>query len=111
MEIDNTYRKEREDMGLDSILNFFKIPDDFDDEYEVQTTMAEFNRAKMVFSYKVINVQDGKVLVEGTTTNVFADKDGKIIRLAPEWFDKINQAYLAEAKTEKQATRISRESR
>ena len=21
-------------MGLDSILNFFKIPDDFDDEYE-----------------------------------------------------------------------------
>lgn len=83
----------------------------FDDEYEVQTTMAEFNRAKMVFSYKVINVQDGKVLVEGTTTNVFADKDGKIIRLAPEWFDKINQAYLAEAKTEKQATRISRESR
>ena len=34
MEIDNTYRKEREDMGLDSILNFFKIPDDFDDEYE-----------------------------------------------------------------------------
>ena len=34
MEIDNTYRKVREDMGLDSILNFFKIPDDFDDEYE-----------------------------------------------------------------------------
>lgn len=34
LEIDNTYRKEREDMGLDSILNFFKIPDDFDDEYE-----------------------------------------------------------------------------
>ena len=31
MEIDNTYRKEREDMGLDSILNFFKIPDDFDE--------------------------------------------------------------------------------
>ena len=28
------FGKEREDMGLDSILNFFKIPDDFDDEYE-----------------------------------------------------------------------------
>ena len=69
----------------------------FDDEYEVQTTMAEFNRAKMTFSYKVIHVGDGKLLAEGTTTNVFADKDGKILRLAPEWFEKINKAYLAEA--------------
>ncbi len=68
----------------------------FDDEYEVQTTMQEFNRAKMVFSYKVVNVKDGKVFVEGNTTNVFTDKNGKILRLPTAWFEKINTAYQEE---------------
>ena len=68
----------------------------FDDEYEVQTTMQEFNRAKMVFSYKVVNVKDGKVFVEGNTTNVFTDKNGKILRLPAAWFEKINAAYQEE---------------
>ena len=68
----------------------------FDDEYEVQTSMQEFNRAKMVFAYKVINVKDGKVFVEGTTTNVFTDKNGKIVRLPAEWFDRIDAAYQKE---------------
>ena len=68
----------------------------FDDQYEVQTTMQEFNRAKMVFSYKVVNVKDGKVVVEGNTTNVFTDKNGKILRLPAAWFEKINAAYQEE---------------
>lgn len=68
----------------------------FDDQYEVQTTMQEFNRAKMVFSYKVVNVKDGKVFVEGNTTNVFTDKNGKILRLPAAWFEKINAAYQEE---------------
>ena len=68
----------------------------FDDEYEVQTTMQEFNRAKMVFSYKVVNVKDGKVFVEGNTTNVFTDKNGKILRLPAAWFEKIYAAYQEE---------------
>ena len=68
----------------------------FDDQYEVQTTMQEFNRAKMVVSYKVVNVKDGKVFVEGNTTNVFTDKNGKILRLPAAWFEKINAAYQEE---------------
>lgn len=58
--------------------------------------MQEFNRAKMVFSYKVVNVKDGKVFVEGNTTNVFTDKNGKILRLPAAWFEKINAAYQEE---------------
>ncbi|MBQ8918867.1 MAG: acyl-CoA thioesterase [Acidaminococcaceae bacterium] len=68
----------------------------FDDEYEVQTSMREFNRAKMVFAYKVTDVKSGKVFVEGTTTNVFTDKNGKILRLPAEWFDRINAMYQQE---------------
>ena len=68
----------------------------FDDEYEVQTTMQEFNRAKMVFFFFLVNVKDGKVFVEGNTTNVFTDKNGKILRLPAAWFEKINAAYQEE---------------
>lgn len=68
----------------------------FDDEYEVQTSMQAFNRAKMVFAYKVVDAKTGVVFVEGTTTNVFTDKDGKIARLPAAWFDLINSAYQRE---------------
>ena len=68
----------------------------FDDEYEVRTSMQAFNRAKMVFAYKVVDAKNGTVLVEGTTENVFTDKNGKIVRLPAEWFDKINRAYQME---------------
>ncbi len=68
----------------------------FDDEFEVQTTMSAFNKAKMDFSYKVIRLRDGAVAVEGHTRNVFTDKEGHIVRLEPQWFDKIKKVFDAE---------------
>lgn len=68
----------------------------FDDEFEVQTVMTGFNKAKMEFDYRVIRLRDGAVAVEGHTRNVFTDKEGHIIRLAPKWFDKIQKVYAAE---------------
>ena len=68
----------------------------FDDDFEVQTTMSAFNKAKMDFSYKVIRLRDGAVAVEGHTRNVFTDKDGHIVRLEPQWFDKIKKVFDAE---------------
>ena len=62
----------------------------FDDEFEVQTIMTEFSRAKMDFAYKVIRLADGVVLVEGRTRNLFTNQQGKIIRLDACYFDKIN---------------------
>ena len=68
----------------------------FDDDFEVQTTMSAFNKAKMDFSYKVIRLRDGAVAVEGHTRNVFTDKEGHIVRLDPQWFDKIKKVFDAE---------------
>lgn len=68
----------------------------FDDEFEVQTTMSAFNKAKMDFAYKVIRLRDGAVAVEGYTRNVFTDKEGHIVRLEPRWFDKIKKVFDAE---------------
>lgn len=68
----------------------------FDDDFEVQTTMSAFNKAKMDFSYKVIRLRDGAVAVEGHTRNVFTDKEGHIVRLEAQWFDKIKKVFDVE---------------
>ena len=65
----------------------------FDDEYEVRTTLAGFNRAKLHFSYAVVHVVTGKVLVEADTVNVFTDKNGKITRIGEPWFSRIQALY------------------
>ena len=67
-----------------------------DDEYEVQTTLSEFNRAKLDFTYKVIRLRDGAVAVEGFTRNMFTNGQGKILRLPPKRFEKIDAAFKAE---------------
>ena len=72
----------------------------FDDDFEVQVRMSAFNKAKMEFTYKVIRLRDGAVAVEGHTRNVFTDKEGRIIRLEPRWFDKIQKVYAAEKTAE-----------
>ena len=72
----------------------------FDDDFEVQVKMTAFNKAKMEFDYKVIRLRDGAVAVEGHTRNVFTDKEGRIIRLEPQWFDKIQRVYAAEKAAE-----------
>ena len=72
----------------------------FDDDFEVQVKMTAFNKAKMEFNYKIIRLRDGAVSVEGHTRNVFTDKEGRIIRLEPRWFDKIQKVYAAEKDAE-----------
>lgn len=72
----------------------------FDDEFEVQTIMIEFSRAKMDFAYKVIRLADGVVLVEGRTRNLFTNQQGKIIRLDACYFDKINALFQQETAKE-----------
>lgn len=72
----------------------------FDDDFEVQTVMSGFNKAKMEFTYKVIRLRDGAVAVEGHTRNVFTDKEGHIVRLDPKWFEKIKQVFDAEKAAE-----------
>ena len=65
-----------------------------------EVKMTAFNKAKMEFDYKIIRLRDGAVAVEGHTRNVFTDKEGRIIRLEPRWFDKIQKVYAAEKAAE-----------
>ena len=72
----------------------------FDDDFEVQVKMSAFNKAKMEFDYTVIRLRDGAVAVEGHTRNVFTDNEGHIVRLKPEWYDKIQKVYAADKAAE-----------
>lgn len=61
----------------------------YDDEYEVQTTLTGLSRAKMEFSYKIIRLKDGAVSVTAHTRNAFTTKDGRVTRLAAQFYDKL----------------------
>lgn len=61
----------------------------FDDYIIIETKMADLSRAKMVYDYRVIREADGTLLATGQTQNVFTNNDGKIIRLPPEIYDKL----------------------
>jgi acyl-CoA thioester hydrolase len=65
----------------------------FDEEFEIQTTMTDFSKAKMAFSYAVVRKNDGLVLAVGKTQNVFTNMAGKITRLTDEYYNKINSLY------------------
>lgn len=72
----------------------------FDDEYEVQTTLTAFSRAKIVFSYSVVRKKDGTIFVTGTSQNVFTTLEGKVARIPEPYFSKINNLFHQEKELE-----------
>lgn len=72
----------------------------FDDEYEVQTTMSAFNKAKMEFEQRVIRLRDGAVACEAKVRNVFTDREGRVIRLEPYWYGRLKNVYDLDKKPE-----------
>ena len=74
----------------------------FDDEYLICTTLSEFNRAKSVFSYKVLRKKDNLLLAEGTSRNVFTNLQGRITRLNNVYYQKIDALYRQETKEKKE---------
>ena len=65
----------------------------FDDYVMIHTTMTDLSRAKMEFRYQVVREGDGLLLAEGMTRNVFTGPDGKITRLAPPIYEKLQAAF------------------
>jgi len=61
----------------------------FDDYIIIEATLEKISPVKMVFTYKVMREVDGLLLATGRTQNVFTDREGKIIRLASKYYDKL----------------------
>ena len=71
----------------------FHAPAKFDDELEITTTAEALTRAKMKFNYVIRRRGEEKILVEGTSTNVFTC-DGKICRLPEKFFSRLERGLL-----------------
>ena len=74
----------------------YHAPGHFDDELVIETTATALTKAKMVFSYRILN-QAGTLLVSGFSENVFTHRDtGHITRLPKEFYVSMEAAMTAE---------------
>ncbi|CUH97632.1 hypothetical protein P22_3764 [Propionispora sp. 2/2-37] len=64
----------------------------FDDYLLIETILHEASRAKMEFTYRVLREEDGLLLAEGWTQNVFTDGSGKIVRLPEKYAKRLLRA-------------------
>lgn len=74
----------------------YKASARFDDYILIETRMSELSRAKMVFSYQVVREADQLLLAQGKTQNVFTNREGQIVRLAPTVFSKLQAVFHTE---------------
>ena len=75
----------------------FKLPATYGDSLIVQTTMERTEVAKLIFHYRILHRESGKVLATGATTHVLTDLKGNLLyRVPQEILEKIEamQAYL-----------------
>ena len=74
----------------------YHAPAHFDDELVIETTATALTKAKMVFSYRILN-QAGTLLVSGFSENVFTVREtGHITRLPKEFYERFEAAMSAE---------------
>jgi acyl-CoA thioester hydrolase len=62
----------------------FKLPATFGGSVIIQTTMERTEVAKLIFHYRVLDQENGKVLATGSTTHVLTDLKGNLLYRAPE---------------------------
>lgn len=57
----------------------FKSPAWYEDEITIKTSLKEITKVRVIFSYKVINDLDGKLLSLGETMHGWTNRDLKLI--------------------------------
>lgn len=61
-----------------------KLPLQFGDKFEIETTFKATAAAKMIFEYKV--TKDDRVVCKGETIQVFLDEKGELVLNNPPFF-------------------------
>jgi acyl-CoA thioester hydrolase len=68
----------------------FKLPATFGDYMVIQTTLERTEVAKLIFHYRVLHKENGKILATGSTTHVLTDLNGTLLyRVPPEILERI----------------------
>lgn len=63
----------------------------FDDWLLIDIVMVSYNKAKMEFAYQVRNENNGKILNEGFTQNLFTNEKGQVTRLPESYYKKLSE--------------------
>jgi len=59
----------------------YRLPARYDDELEVRTSGAILTHVRVEFTYEIVRVADGALLVTGRTMHAALDRDGRPCRL------------------------------
>jgi len=79
-----TYRElEAEGVSLPVILAHceYRLPAKYDDELEIRTRGAVLTHVRVEFTYEIVRIADGALLVTGQTVHAALDRDGRPCRL------------------------------
>ncbi|MFT3909613.1 MAG: acyl-CoA thioesterase [Ferruginibacter sp.] len=66
----------------------------YGDTVKVETEYIPTEAAKMLFKYRLFNVQSGELVASGSSIQVFLDKDGATLQLAtPTFFEEWKKTH------------------
>ena len=87
--------KELEELGfilpvVESYLRF-KAPAKYDDLLTIKTSMQKVSNFSWRFNHHILRTEDEKLLVKGFTIHASVNRQGKLAKLPPEYFAKINE--------------------
>ena len=71
----------------------YRSPARFDDLLVIRTWLEEVHRTSFVFGYEIVHKEEGRLVAEGRTVQVFVDlQTMRPVRLPPEIHDVLSQA-------------------
>jgi acyl-CoA thioester hydrolase len=70
----------------------YRAPARFDDELDVETTLAEVRAASVRFEYRILRPADDTLCAEGSTRLARVDADHVLRRISPELVAELMQA-------------------
>jgi acyl-CoA thioester hydrolase len=66
----------------------------YGDTVRVETEYVPTEAAKMLFNYRLFNVETGELVASGSSVQVFLDKEGSVLQLAtPAFFEEWKQKF------------------
>ena len=66
----------------------------YDDEIDIETSVAEVTNVSVTFSCRVLRASDGHLAAEGYTKHAFVSRDGKVLRRGcalSDWLRKLSE--------------------
>jgi len=79
----------------------YKSPTTFPEKVEIRAEVREYKGVHLVVGYTMRRVEDGQIVLEGTSRHCFLNREGKFLRLAKE-HPGLDAALRAMAEGEKE---------